>query len=124
MSKKQKSKKPRVPTESFTKTFRYVGNIAHIHAYIRKNSKLLDPQGNVMVELYIRPMSKLERETYGDPKSYSNGVSVGHSKVQRRVGTNTHSRHGANGSTVEKKSGPITRAHLRQWKLNFQEPAA
>lgn len=97
-----------------------MGNIAHIQAYIDNNmhSNMIDANDGVMVELYVRPLTKVERELYAIA-----GLHPGSDQNKRRARANPPQGHTRNGPQVEKKSGPISRADLSKWKLNFQECA-
>lgn len=49
----------------YCRRFRYTGNIAHIKSYIETNRKGAD----CMVEIFVRPLTREERELWGLSKN-------------------------------------------------------
>lgn len=61
IAKSKTRRKNSVARKDCARKFRFTGNIAHIESYVRGNMRGAD----CMVEIYVRPLTQVEKEIYG-----------------------------------------------------------
>lgn len=98
----------RKETPIYTKRFRYSGNISHIKAYIEKNKIGED----CIVEIYVRPLTRQERDEYGLPARKP--------KMQKPRPIASSKKNGRSSDSLEKRSQKISGADLDRWRTSVQ----
>lgn len=92
----------------YSRLFKYSGNISHIKAYIEKNKT----DHECIVEVFVRPLTTLERELYGLPARVPENQITGRLKIGKKAPRRRNK--------VEKRPGQISGADLAKWKASLQ----
>ncbi len=110
MKRKKKPKKLNfVSYDDHIKKFRYTGNIAHIKNFIDVNKKGYD----CIVEVKVRPLTRLEKELFGEEiRAVKAGQVLAHVQNAKSGRPRSHRSGAASSNKVETTAHKLLRAQI------------